>query len=569
MKNDINILYRYIMSKHQSGGQGWYEAYKNFIQQMKVIQQKLRGLELDLNSTDLYTEFDNVSSKYEFLRKLIYEQSNGIASRGQSTLSEDDLNKIKDDKEFLDSLRKLIKDADSSSLENFSKIWNAKIGTNNKVLYNRIAAACNDKLSTTVNEPDFMDAYQWLKSNGYVDDTVSGVNWFEKNISLIEFFRKNISSEKVNTSEVDDNKIEVDTYWLNIFVWLIYENITDPFKLKKQVVKYGAPGTGKTYKAKQTAQLQFDIWKSSIGSSYKLSFEDCNETVQFHPSYSYEDFIEGLRPVLDSNGQSQLKLQNGIFKDLCKKAGLWEKDIFELNDELKNKKFQQLKIEDLYPFKEKLNGEHWEFIFELSDKTLKIEDVIPPYFILIDEINRAELSRVFGELMYSLEYRGTQGLIKTQYSQLNTEDTGMIAIGNSYKFFVPHNLYVIATMNTIDRSIDSFDFALRRRFKWEEVHPDTELLKAHLKKRNPDWIELADNVKTLNSKIENQVLLGKDYRIGHAYFWELPYNEKNSLSELRKIIWRESLKSLLSEYLRGSGMEDELLNTFKSSFGIR
>ncbi|MFH4238343.1 AAA family ATPase, partial [Acinetobacter baumannii] len=86
---------------------------------------------------------------------------------------------------------------------------------------------------------------------------------------------------------------------------------------------------------------------------------------------------------------------------------------------------------------------------------------IPPFFFIIDEINRAELSRVFGELMYCLEYRGVKGSVKTQYANLNTKKTGILELGQTYQFFIPTNIYLIGTMNTIDRSVESFDFALR------------------------------------------------------------------------------------------------------------
>ena len=119
------------------------------------------------------------------------------------------------------------------------------------------------------------------------------------------------------------------------------------------------------------------------------------EVIQFHPSFTYEDFIEGLRPTIDKHNQTQLTLQNGIFKKLCIKAGQWEKDLIEENIITKEIKWEDLKVEGYSSFKDKLNGAHWEFIFN-SDHEKKLEDIVPPYFIIIDEINRAELSRVFG-----------------------------------------------------------------------------------------------------------------------------------------------------------------------------
>ncbi|MEO7489754.1 MAG: hypothetical protein ABIU77_21735, partial [Ferruginibacter sp.] len=179
----------------------------------------------------------------------------------------------------------------------------------------------------------------------------------------------------------------------------------------------------------------------------------------------------------------------------------------------------------------------------------------------------AELSRVFGELMYCLEYRGIAGAIKTQYAHLNNEETGMIKIGEEYQFFIPQNIFLIGTMNTIDRSVESFDFALRRRFRWEEVMPDTTLLYYHLTNYNQKWAGLADNLKTLNVEIEREPLLGRDFQIGHAYLWELHYSKELTIVEVRNAVWEDSIAPLLQEYLRGTGREDLLL-IFAGKFGI-
>src|ERR1039458_4977981 len=88
--------------------------------------------------------------------------------------------------------------------------------------------------------------------------------------------------------------------------------------------------------------------------------------------------------------------------------------------------------------------------------------------------------------MICLEYRGVEGAISTQYAALNTAETGLVSIGGTYKFFIPHNVYIIGTMNTIDRSVESFDLALRRRFRWERIDPDIDALRLHLEKRDAE-----------------------------------------------------------------------------------
>jgi len=195
----------------------------------------------------------------------------------------------------------------------------------------------------------------------------------------------------------------------------------------KNIIYYGAPGTGKTY------TVQNAIKQKMLLENAKSFF------TQFHPSFGYEDFIEGLKPSL-KNGATELVLTDGIFKKFCKEA-----------------------------------------MSELKDARKKNREPIDYYF-LADEINRAELSSVFGELLLCIEeskrvdfdkdgnIKDGSMLISTQYSYLYKDENDTVVVDNGkYKFGVPANLYFIGTMNDIDRSIDSFDLALRRRFLWERM----------------------------------------------------------------------------------------------------
>ncbi|WP_227813330.1 McrB family protein [Acinetobacter baumannii] len=382
-------------------------------------------------------------------------------------------------------------------------------------------------------------------------------DWFSKNQFLMEILKQVFSEEMQNQ--------ETDEFFLSQFVWELYENLSNPFSLKKQIIKYGAPGTGKTFQARQQTSLLFDIWKEEFAPDTDFTHQGQIELVQFHPSFSYEDFIEGLRPILDENGQAQLTLQNGIFKEFCLKAGKWEIDVFNLH---LDKEWDEIKILDLHPYKDQLSNSYWDYIFRVEDQTKLVSNAIPPFFFIIDEINRAELSRVFGELMYCLEYRGVKGSVKTQYANLNTKKTGILELGQTYQFFIPTNIYLIGTMNTIDRSVESFDFALRRRFSWQEVKPDTGLLKFYLSEHCAKWIELASSLEELNENIKAQALLGNDYQIGHAYLMNLKYPKSLSLTEVKALIWEDSIRPLLQEYLRGTGEEAELIRSFSKSFGV-
>lgn len=559
MSQRIKNLYTHLIQNRQHELLGWYEDYKEFSGDVEKIRNNLASTGLREQATYNGTSFEGSTNPFDrFIERLIYTKSNGIASRGQSVLSSDNLNMFKSTNGFDDIITKIIDTPNFDTYNKFKEWWIARKVGYHRVLINRAIAACTTKVSTTVDEGKFNQIFYWLQKEELIDKYQSTEqDWFNKNTFVVDQLDKQLK-------DVDG----FDEYWRGIFVWELYENIANPFSLKKQVVKYGSPGTGKTFTARREAQLLFNIWKAEFDSSNKLEFNNYIETIQFHPSYTYEDFMEGLRPKL-KNGLVQLVLQNGIFKDFCIKAGKWERDIANLPKEIIKKSWSELTIKDITEIKSELTGGHWNYIFDIKGTSKKLADAVPPFFFIIDEINRAELSRVFGELMYCLEYRGIGGAIKTQYTNLNNNDTGMIKIAGSYQFFIPNNVYIIGTMNTIDRSVESFDFALRRRFKWEEIMPDSTLLYYHLKKINKDkWVKLAENLENLNAKIEKEPLLGRDFQIGHAYLWNLQYSKNLDISDVRKAVWDDSIAPLLQEYLRGTGKED-LIVKLAESFGLK
>ena len=547
MKSRLKNLYKYLIENRKHEVNGWHKAYRDFYSQVAQIRERI-------------TSGEGLSQNDEaFLKQLIYEKSNGIASRGQSVLSNDNFQSFIKNKNFISALEKFILIPNSENFTIFSDTWSNQGKSNNPVLVNRVAAACTLEVSTTVDSGKFNQVFSWLIREGIIPvyPTEENQSWFAKNIFLL----KSIKSEFDN--ELREGK--TDEFYLSQFVWVLYENLSNPFSLKKQIIKYGAPGTGKTYQARLQTSLMFDIWKEEFASNSRLTHASQIELVQFHPSFSYEDFMEGLRPVLGSNGNSQLRLQNGVFKEFCRSAGKWEIDVYGLG---LAQKWESLTIKELLPFREKLSGEHWQDIFEISDISKLVSEAVPPFFFIIDEVNRAELSRVFGELMYCLEYRGTRGCVKTQYANLNNEHTGMLKDDKGYLFFIPTNIYLIGTMNTIDRSVESFDFALRRRFRWEEVVPDMALLKYHLNQFCKAWLPLVDNLERLNELIAKEPLLGNDYQIGHAYLMDLKYATSLTVSEVRERVWDDCIRPLLQEYLRGTGKETELISSFGKAFGV-
>ena len=171
------------------------------------------------------------------------------------------------------------------------------------------------------------------------------------------------------------------------------------------------------------------------------------------------------------------------------------------------------------------------------------------FVFIIDEINRGDISKIFGELFYAIDpgYRGTKGAIRTQYSNL-------LSIDDPFKdgFYIPENVYIIGTMNDIDRSVESMDFAIRRRFTWIQINPEhrlsmlTEKLPAELLE------ETRKRIKALNDVIKKEEALGSAFQIGPAYFLKL-VDYKNSTDSKEKFnkLWNWHIEPLIDEYLRG------------------
>ena len=403
----------------------------------------------------------------------------------------------------------------------------------------------------------------------------------------------------------------------------------------KNLILTGAPGTGKTHLAMELA--------------YELGADEKSiRKVQFHPSYDYTDFVEGIRPQEDNS----FKRVDGEFKEFCKRAMLaqttddnmlaglndnpkvWKvslkgtgdnevrqdclengyirigwpayKDIdfTEYNPNVTEgkkvlKAFQSaMQIGDIvvscytekvtdaigiitgdYEYDEK-GGDYpryrtvrWlaknirENIMDVNGgkrftlSTVYLSNIKPaaaleiaqkhsdhtqskinkPFVFIIDEINRGELSKIFGELFGAIEkgYRGEKGRVRTQYQN-------MIAEGDPFKegFYVPENVYIIGTMNDIDRSVESMDFAMRRRFAWKEVTAaeSYDAIIANNNAFNGNKAEVEAHMARLNAKIKES--LGQAYQIGAAYFLELKNDDFEAL-------WKNHLEGLIFEYFRG------------------
>ncbi len=244
---------------------------------------------------------------------------------------------------------------------------------------------------------------------------------------------------------------------------------------------------------------------------------------------------------------------------ISKRLSLKTKELKELLES--DQKFDQVK--DVTAFFGRKNGlqddSYYLTIYnEIRAKSVPVsmsppvQEKLKPYIFIIDEINRGEISKIFGELFFSIDpgYRGQAGEVSTQYANLheNPDD----------KFYIPENVYIIGTMNDIDRSVDSFDFAMRRRFRFIEIKSDErlEMLDA-LAGVKEDAIK---RMTALNREINEVDELNENYHIGASYFLKLKYLTFDQL-------WIDYLQPLLQEYVRGMHGEVDIMKKFAKAYG--
>lgn len=387
-------------------------------------------------------------------------------------------------------------------------------------------------------------------------DYFSSIASFNHKFQIVDFFSKQLDIKFEVNDDLDDKYFKVKEKCLEKYddkypyKWDIIYNQYEFNKLdfyhpdiekywksdivleSKNMILHGAPGTGKTYSVENTIKNRLEFLQ---GQNSQKQFK----LVQFHPSYSYEDFIDGIKPEgISENGNMKFKLVNGEFKKMCIEAA------------------EELKLNSSNP---------------------------KSFYFIADEVNRAELSRVFGELLLCLEedkrlryvngkWHGTK--VKTQNANLWQDEHAVIIEDGERYFGVPENLYFIGTMNDIDRSVDSFDMALRRRFFWKHYRCDYDVIREHFRIAKGNYPDKLDGYiyicKKLNEKITSKkdLNLGDSYELGHSYFMKI--NAINN-TQIKKL-WDSHIAPLLKEYLRAELSQNDIdkkLEELQKEFKIK
>lgn len=588
----------------------WYKDLKKWIEILQNMKESLKDKE-NVNRNELENIINSSSNGElktidDFLERYFFKVENGISDVGQGNMYNADRDKVrkKIDKD-MQLIISMLKESDIQKVEDLLiELLNTKKNSSSKernyraVRYRFLCALFPDRFTSISSYDKVLKLKNELQKK------------YKINFRPLTF----IEIQKKLMYELSDSK--EDVYKKLIFYWELYKKLCENTKISNNLVLpekdiidkkplnqilYGPPGTGKTYNTiDRTIEILDNEFYIAINSDDTLNDEEKRnrlrekfkeyrdnsqiEMITFHQSYSYEDFVEGIRAEIDESENISYNVANGIFKEISRRALKNLKNSENTNDkkkdfedvfkevildrlddeeglriETKQKYFLITDVNKKTIFFTKANGSnnhslsidslkkmyenekndmsglrsYYNSLLELllkNSKKSEEKEYIKNYVLIIDEINRGNISKIFGELITLIEDSKRIG---------NDEQIKITLPYSKESFGVPNNLYIIGTMNTADRSIALLDTALRRRFEFIEMMPQLDCLSEKNIEDAPE-INVSNFLKVINERIE--YLYDRDHTIGHAYFINI-----KTLQDLNNVM-RNRVIPLLQEY---------------------